>query len=342
MTIGPLMVDIDGLELTAEDRDILNHPMVGGLILFSRNFTSVEQVENLITSIRSTRKHPLLIAVDHEGGRVQRFREGFTKLPPLRGLGELYDRDQTQALSIAEQFGWLIGTEVRAIDADLAFAPVLDQDRANSEIIGNRAFHESPELITELGTAFMKGMDAAGMACTGKHFPGHGGVSGDSHLMLPEDARNWETLLAEDMQPFAELIRRGLPSIMMAHVVYPVIDTAPAGFSRRWVTDILRQKLRFDGVIFSDDLSMAGAEVAGGYIERAEAALEAGSDMALVCNNRAGAIEVLDGLQWNHPTICSDRLMRLIGRSPYDHKKLADAQQHPHWLTAVNAVQSLA
>lgn len=337
------MIDVEGQQLSAEDKEILSHPMVGGMILFTRNFADVPQVEALIKDIRTLRgDNDILIAVDHEGGRVQRFRDGFTKLPPLRGLGEVYDDDPASALQLAEQFGWLIGVEVRGCGADLAFAPVLDQDRANSEIIGNRAFHESPARIASLATAFMRGMEQAGMACTGKHFPGHGGVTGDSHLMLPEDPRDWETLLEEDMHPFAELINNGLPSIMMAHVVYPVIDTAPAGFSRRWVTDILRQKLRFDGVIFSDDLSMAGAEYAGGYVERAEAALEAGSDMALVCNNRDGAIEVLDGLQWSHPTTSSERLAKLIGRNPYNNHCLADAQQHTDWQAAVDAVQSLA
>ncbi len=293
---GPLMLDVEGLALTAEDRDLLVQPQVGGLILFARNFQSVEQVRALIREIRDVRAE-IMIAVDQEGGRVQRFQEGFTRLPACAAFGALYKEDPRSALIAAQDCGWLMAAELRALDIDLSFAPVLDLNHDRSGIIGDRAFAEDPEVVTELAGAFVRGMHRAGMPATGKHFPGHGWVVPDSHLELPVDERPLETLLNLDMQPFTRLILEGLDAVMPAHIVYQQVDRHPVGFSPRWLREILRGELRFDGVIFSDDLSMAGAHGVGDMAARVRAALYAGCDMVLVCNDRPGAIAALDYLQ---------------------------------------------
>jgi beta-N-acetylhexosaminidase len=302
MSLGPLMLGIDSLSLTAEERELLLHPVVGGVILFTRNYADPVQLRALTDEIRALRQPPLLIAVDQEGGRVQRFVQGFTPLPAMRLLGHQYDLDPAVATDSARRVGWLMAAELVAAGVDLSFAPVLDLDWGVSEVIGDRAFHSSPEVVARLAGAFAAGMREAGMAATGKHYPGHGAVVADSHLALPEDHRPYGEIL-EDMRPYEPLIRSGLGGVMVAHVVYTQLDSSPAGFSRWWLETELRQRLGFRGVIFSDDLCMVAAEVAGGPAQRAAAALAAGCDMVLVCNDRAAAVAVVDSLaDFNEPS----------------------------------------
>lgn len=284
------MLDIAGTWLSAEDRQILRQPQVGGLILFARNIEDPRQVRELSAAIRALRPD-LLLAVDQEGGRVQRLRQGFVRLPAMRALA-----DNANAEHLAEQCGWVMATEVLAAGLDLSFAPVLDLDHQRSAVVGSRSFEGNPELATRLAGAFIRGMNAAGMAATGKHFPGHGWAEADSHVAIPLDERSLEQIRAVDLQPFAQLSQQ-LAAVMPAHVIYPQVDSQPAGFSRRWLQDILRGELGFQGVIFSDDLSMAGAHVVGDAACRIEAALAAGCDMGLVCNDRAAAELALSALQ---------------------------------------------
>lgn len=311
-TIGPLMIGIDGLSLSEEERDLLQHPLVGGVILFTRNFGGPEQLIGLVAEIRRVRPE-LLIAVDHEGGRVQRFRTGFTVLPPAAAYGRAYDSDQREGLRLAELGGWIMAAELRACDIDLSFAPVLDLDYGVSTVIGDRAFHAQVDAVTRLAGAFIRGMRRAGMAATGKHFPGHGGVAADSHLELPVDGRAYADLHELDMLPFERLIATDLSAIMTAHVVYPAVDERPASFSLRWVRDELRRRLGFHGAVFCDDLGMAGAAVIGDPIARAQAALEAGCDMLPVCNDRAATIAILDGLRVEPDVFSGKRLAALRG-----------------------------
>jgi beta-N-acetylhexosaminidase len=314
MSLGPVMLDVAGLELTHEERERLQHPLVGGVILFSRNYESPEQVQRLVADIHARREPQLLVAVDHEGGRVQRFRTGFTELPPTRALGVLHDENPRRAKRLAEACGWLMATELRAVGVDFSFAPVLDLDRGLSEIIGNRAFHADPEVVAELAHAYMRGMHQAGMAATGKHFPGHGAVTADSHAALPVDEREFVDILTEDLVPFERMIHYGLAAIMPAHVVYPKVDAQPAGYSRMWLQEVLRRRLGFQGVIFSDDLSMEGAKGAGDIVARGRAALAAGCDMVLVCNEPAAAERLLDGLGAHDDPASHLRLVRMHGR----------------------------
>ena len=307
------MLDLAGPELAPEDRELLQHPNVGGVILFSRNYDSPLQLRALTGEIHALRQPELVIAVDQEGGRVQRFREGFTPLPAMHALGHKFDLDREQALHLAERCGWLMAAELRAVGVDLSFAPVLDLDYGLSEVIGDRAFHREPDVVGRLAGRFAAGMRRSGMAAVGKHFPGHGGVAADSHHALPEDRRPYADLL-DDMRPYEQLIEDGLAGVMAAHVVYSRLDRLPAGFSRWWLNNELRIRLRFQGAVFSDDLSMAGAAVAGTPAERARLALEAGCDVVLVCNDRAGAIEVVESLgDWYEPA-GHLRLARLRGR----------------------------
>lgn len=291
MTRGPLMVDVGGLTLTAEDKEVLAHPDVGSVILFSRNVDTPRQIAELTAAMRQVRPE-LWIAVDQEGGRVQRFREGFTRLPAMRQFGHQHDQDPVAALAAATACGELMAREVRAVGVDFSFAPVLDLDVGVSGVIGDRAFHTDPAAATALVRAFMQGMKAAGMMTIGKHFPGHGSVAADSHFALPVDDRSWAEIDAYDLQPFRALAHE-LDGIMPAHVVYPQVDPLPAGFSSFWLKTVLREQLGFQGLIFSDDLCMEGAAGVGSMAERRDLALAAGCDVVLICNNRDAVRSVL-------------------------------------------------
>jgi beta-N-acetylhexosaminidase len=294
--MGPLMLDVSGFELTHEEIDILDHPLVGGLILFSRNYYDQKQLFDLVKHIRNVTRNDLLIATDHEGGRVQRFREGFSKIPAMGNIALQSKENIQQSGYLCEQFGWLMAAELLAFDIDISFAPVLDIHGV-SEVIGDRSFHQQPELIVQLASEFIKGMHRAGMSATGKHFPGHGNVREDSHIAMPLDRRSKEDIFALDMAIFKAIHQQGLlDAVMPAHVIYPDVDDLPAGFSQIWIKQILRQELGFNGVVFSDDLSMQGAVQMGRIVERSELAINAGCDMVLVCNDPKGAAKVIDGL----------------------------------------------
>lgn len=314
MTHGPVMLDLAGTHLLAEERERLCHPACGGIVLFARNFESPAQLQALVGEIHALRQPPLLVAVDHEGGRVQRFREGFTRLPPATWLGRLHDAAPGRALRAARETGWLMAAELRASGIDFSFAPVLDLDRGACDVIGDRAFHRNPQVVAALAHAWMSGMHDAGMAAVAKHFPGHGGVAEDSHLELPVDERGVEDLMMEDLVPFERMIHYGVEAIMPAHVVYRAADPRPAGFSAFWLRTMLRERLGFTGVIFSDDLTMAAAHEAGDYAARAEAALTAGCDTILVCNNPQGAEETLASLEHYENPAVQARLLRMHGR----------------------------
>lgn len=316
MTRGPVMLGVEGPELMPADRARLEHPLAGGVILFARNFTSLAQLDRLTASIRDVRDPPLLIAVDHEGGRVQRFRDGFTPIPPMRTLGQRWDRDIAGAAAEATRIGWTIASELRSHGIDFSFAPVLDLDYGVSAVIGDRALHRNPNAVAHLAAAFCDGLAAGGMAAVGKHFPGHGFIGADSHVELPRDERTFDQIAVDDLVPFAALVTHGLAGIMPAHVTYPVVDDAPAGFSRAWLHDVLRVRLGFDGAVISDDLGMAGALAAGDIVARADAARAAGCDLVLTCNDQAAADDLLE--RWR-PTLEPDlarRAARLEGRGP--------------------------
>jgi beta-N-acetylhexosaminidase len=313
MTLGPVMLDIEGPELGSEERELLSHPAVGGVILFSRNYVDPEQLRKLTHDIHALRSPSLIIAVDQEGGRVQRCIDGFTVLPPVHRIGRLYDLAPQEAKSIAQSCGWIMAAELRAAGVDISFAPVLDLDRGVSEVIGDRSFHRSADGVAILATRYCTGMRAAGMVATGKHFPGHGAVVADSHKSLPEDHRPYVDIV-DDMQPYERLIPTQLEAVMPAHVVYSQLDEKPAGFSSWWLGKELRGRLGFQGVIFSDDLSMEAAAVAGGPCDRARAALGAGCDMILVCNDRDSAVAILSLLEGHSDPTSQVRLARLHGR----------------------------
>lgn len=329
--LGPLMLDLEGTALAAKEAEILKRPAVGGLILFSRNYQSPSQLSELTASIRRVRKN-LLICVDQEGGRVQRLRDGFLKLPPLKKIGDLYEADQNQGLAMAELCGWAMASEVIYHGIDFSFAPVLDLFNCASEVIKERAFAADFETVSILAQAYVKGMNSAGMAATGKHFPGHGTVVADSHFELPVDSRSETEILEGDYQAFARCIEF-LGAIMPAHVKYPELDENCAGYSEFWIKQKLRQELGFNGVVFSDDLTMAAAHSAGNIRTRADMALKAGCDMVLVCNDSFAAIEVADHLesegdkQW--PKI-SERLATMSAK-PGLQKDLYTSDQ---WLEA--------
>ena len=324
--IGALMLDIAGTELTAEDIEILQAPQVGGMILFGRNIESPDQVRALTDHMRRVRPD-ILIAVDQEGGRVQRLKKGFTHLPAMGRFGELYLTQPEQAIQLTEQCGWLMATEVLAVGIDFSFAPVLDLNDI-SDVIGDRGFAKNMTDIVPLASAFMRGMQRAGMANTGKHFPGHGSVQADSHVAAAIDKRPYDEIYQKDMQSFLQLMPQ-LDALMPAHVIYQTVDPNPAGFSEYWLQRILRQELQFDGVLFSDDLSMQAACVAGGADARIQAALKAGCDMGLVCNDRAAACIALDGIQ-QLPLPNQNRLERMRGKIPAQNIQ-ANLSLGEHW-----------
>jgi len=312
---GPLMIDVAGTALTDAERDRLRHPLVGGVILFARNYASPAQLAALCAEIHALRTPPLPIAIDHEGGRVQRCRDGFTRLPAMRRLGQWWDTDAPAAVTAARAIGFTLAVELRACGVDLSFTPVLDLDYGVSGVIGDRAFHRDPQAVVALAGALIEGLHRAGMACCGKHFPGHGGVAADSHLAIPVDERDL-TALANDLLPYRRLIGAGrLDAVMPAHVIYPRIDAQPAGFSPVWIS-MLRNELGHRGVIFSDDLSMAGAGYAGDSVARAQAAWTAGCDLLPVCNRPEAVSELLDHWQVLPDPGRSARIARLLPPRP--------------------------
>ncbi len=327
MNLGPLMVDIAGTELCAEDLRVLEHPLVGSVVLFTRNYVDPRQLGALTAAIRALRTPHLLIAVDHEGGRVQRFRAGFTRLPAARLLGRRYDEDRRDALALAHSVGWLMAAELRAVGVDFSFAPCVDLDYGVSEIIGDRAFHSDPDSVAALAVATMTGMREAGMAAVAKHFPGHGAVVADSHVALPVDRREWADF-EPDIRPYRALIDNNLPGIMAAHVVFPAVDELPAALSRRWVGGVLRGELKFHGCVFADDLTMAGAAAFGSVVERAELALAAGCDVLPICNDRHSVESVLGRLEADAGSAASQaRLVRMRARG----EAPADLRENSHW-----------
>ena len=324
------MLDVSGFELTHEEIDILDHPLVGGLILFSRNYHDQKQLSDLVRHIRSVTRNNILIATDHEGGRVQRFRQGFSDIPAMGSIHLQTDGDIQQSGYLCEQFGWLMAAELLAFDIDISFAPVLDI-HGLSAVIRDRSFHQKPDIIVQLASDFIKGMHRAGMSATGKHFPGHGNVLEDSHVAMPIDKRSREDIFNLDMAIFKSIHQQGLlDAVMPAHVIYPEVDDLPAGFSETWIKQILRQELDFDGVVFSDDLSMQGAVQMGNIVERAELAIAAGCDMVLVCNDPMGAVKVIDGLPsgMSLHKISIDRIKRLKKTSSLDFSNLKKTSEY--------------
>lgn len=339
MSLGPIMLDIAGTRLIAEDEARLVHPLTGGVILFAKNYESRRQLVELTAEIHGLRNPPLLIAVDHEGGRVQRFREGFTRLPAMRELGSIWDQHPHRARYLAQQTGYVLAAELRACGVDLSFTPVLDVDYGESTVIGDRAFHRNPQAISELAHSLMLGLKQGGMVAVGKHFPGHGYIKADSHTEVPVDERGYADIEMCDLVPFKQMIDFGLAGIMPAHVIYPKIDSRPAGFSKVWLSDILRKELGFEGCIFSDDLSMEGASVVGGVVERAIAALRAGCDMAVLCDSAARGDELLSCLQWDIPAVSLARLARMHGRPhPDSAVKLHEDRDYVHAVQEVGGI----
>ena len=315
MSNGPLMIDLQGYEISPEEREWLCHPAVGGVILFTRNYRNKEQLTHLIREIHALKKPKLLVAVDQEGGRVQRFRDDFTEYPPMRCLGEIYDNDPHKGLQLAELLACQLATELREVGVDFTFAPILDLDTGQSIVIGDRAFHSDVDAVTALASKFMLGLRKGGMESVGKHFPGHGSVVADSHFECPIDYRYENDLLLADMVPFQRLVDHGIAGLMSAHVIYEHVDTKPASFSHYWLTRVLRDQIGFEGVIFSDDLTMRGAHVVGDISQRVKVALQAGSDMILLCNSPGDIPTALEQLSdYNNPS-SQLRLARFHGKT---------------------------
>lgn len=318
LALGPVMVDVEGLCLQSHEIERLKNPLVGAVILFARNYQDPNQLSELCRQIHEVRDQPLLIAIDHEGGRVQRCRsEGFTHLPAMRDLGELWDKNPQKALTLAREVGYILAAELRSCGVDFSFTPVLDLDYGASEVIGNRAFHRDPEIVAKLSEALIEGLAEAGMASCGKHFPGHGFVEADSHVAIPVDTREFDEIWEQDIQPYVSLGHSKLPSLMPAHVIYEKVDSMPAGFSKFWVQEVLRERMGYQGMVFSDDLTMEGASVVGGILERANAAFEAGCDMVLVCNRPDLADELLEKLEHQGSPESIERLINLVPTEPF-------------------------
>lgn len=337
MSLGPLMIDLEGTALTADEEEWLREPAVGGVILFARNFETVEQLQSLTRSIRAQRAPGLLIAVDQEGGRVQRLKEPFTRLPAMRYLGHAYDERPERGLAIARQFGWLMAAELRAMDIDLSFAPVVDVDRGLAEVIGDRAMHGDAEVVARLACEFAAGAKQAGMAVVAKHFPTHAGAMADSHASLAVDARDYSQVL-DDLTPYRRLIANGLHGIMAAHVSFPSMDREPASFSSWWLKGQLRGELGFGGAILSDDLAMAGAQIADSCADRAEIALGAGCDMVLLCNRKAEVPETIERLNGISSPRSQLHLVRLRGQ---DKPTWQELHASATWRQAREAVEAL-
>ncbi len=338
MTLGPLMIDLEGTSMTAEEREMLRHPLVGGVILFTRNYADPAQLSALTAQIHAVRTPPLIVAVDQEGGRVQRFRAGFSALPAPRRIGREYDANPRAGLELARSMGWLMAAELRSHGVDLSFAPCVDIDHGVS-FITDRAFHRSPDAVSALASSYAHGMRDAGMAATAKHFPGHGAVTADSHLTLPVDRREFADVTG-DLAPYRRLIANGLPGVMVAHILFPAVDDTPSSLSGRWIRDVLRGEMRFQGVVFSDDLSMGGAAAAfGDVVTRATRALSAGCDMILVCNQRASVVELLDRLRAEPEPASGLRLVRLHGRGGSPGEDLGN---RPEWQRAQEGLERCA
>ena len=333
---GPVVLDIAGTSLTLEDKERLTHRLSGGVILFSRNFESADQLARLTHAIHALRTPRLLISVDHEGGKVQRFRDGFTAIPAMRTLGRAWDNDRASAIATSTEIGYVLASELRACGVDMSFTPVLDVDFGESGVIGDRAFHGDPEAIAELAGGLIAGMRETGMHCVGKHFPGHGFVRADSHFEVPVDERPLAAIESCDLLPYRRLVDKGLTAVMPAHVIYPQVDRMPAGYSTIWIKQILRESLGFNGVVFSDDLSMEGASMAGGVVARAQAALGAGCDVVLVCNNPDAADRLLSGLHVLPDASSAGRIARMHPDPfPMDLKTL---RRQPRYQAALAAL----
>ncbi|MCZ6516082.1 MAG: beta-N-acetylhexosaminidase [Gammaproteobacteria bacterium] len=336
MSLGPIMTDVSGVVLTDEDRELLEHPAIGGVILFSRNYVDDQQLRDLVGSVAALRTPSLLIAIDQEGGRVQRFADGFTRLPPLRWFGQQFNLDPAAARSLAHKAAWIMAVELLEFGIDFSFAPVVDIDWGLSEVIGDRAFHADPEVVSSLALSYTQGMRAAGMASVAKHFPGHGGVAADSHVSLPEDHRPYTDLI-EDLKPYQCLIDHGLQGIMPAHVRYTEVDQQIASMSEYWLRTELRENLGYKGAVFSDDLSMAGAGVVGEVPERVVTTIKAGSDMVLICNDRDAVVATLDATEGLHqPTSQA----RLIAMRPAGEAKDASLVGTSAWQNAVDELRA--
>jgi beta-N-acetylhexosaminidase len=338
VTLGPLMIDVEGTSLSSDDVDVLSHPLLGSVLLYTRNYRNPKQIAELCEAIRALRTPHLLIATDHEGGRVQRFREGFTALPAARLIGRRFDEDRQEGLRCAHSVGWLLAAELRAVGVDFSFAPCVDLDWGLSEVIGDRAFHRDSDAVAALAAACLAGMREMGMAAVAKHFPGHGAVRADSHVALPIDRRPLADLEA-DLRPYRLLIENQLPGVMAAHVEYPAVDTLPASLSRRWIGEILRGSLGFHGCVFADDLSMAGVAGSGDVLARARLALAAGCDVLPILNDRPAVHRVLASFKPDVALPVSQaRLVRMRARGAPPRDLAGD----PRWQAAVRSVEELS
>lgn len=340
MTLGPIMLDVEGATLNADDKRRLLHPLTGGVILFTRNFSSYQQLTELTVEIHALRSPPLLIAIDHEGGRVQRFKEDFTRLPAMRELGKICDTNPSRAQHLTQQVGYVLAAELNACGIDLSFTPVLDIDHGQSFVIGDRAFHRDPQVIAKLAHSLMLGLKSGGLMAVGKHFPGHGYIQADSHLEKSVDDRSYVDIEMDDMVPFKQMIGFGVAGIMAAHVIYPQVDQHSAGFSSVWLKDILRKELQFDGCIFSDDLSMLGTAHVGDIVVRTKAALNAGCDMALVCNNPKSLDQLLAELEWDISAVSLARIAHMHGK--WSHPvTMTDLRENADYVKAVQEISGI-